>query len=54
MGGSFGADRAALSEGRAEGWSPADVFGNDATGLLLTELVCAERSDGRRDAICQR
>ena len=47
----FDADRAALSEGWAEGRTPADAAGDDAAGLLSSELVCAERPDGRRDAV---
>ena len=35
----------------AEGRSATDAAGNDASGLLPAEKVCAERSDGRRDAL---
>jgi hypothetical protein len=37
--------------GRAEGWTPANTAGDDATRLLPSELVCPERSDGRGDAL---
>ena len=37
-----GADRAALSEYRAEGRPYPDAAGNDAPGLFSPELVCAE------------
>ncbi len=46
-----GADRAALPEGRAERRPSPDAAENDAAGLLPAELVCAERSDGRGDAV---
>lgn len=32
-------DRAALSEGGAEGWSATNAAGDDAAGLFPTELV---------------
>lgn len=48
-----GADRAALPEGWAEGRAAADAAGHDFAHLLPTELVCAERSDVRRDTVPQ-
>ena len=48
MGPSSGADRTALPEGWTEGRAPADAAGDDAAGVFSAELVCAERSDGRR------
>jgi hypothetical protein len=51
LGSPFGVDRAALPQGRAEGWASADAAGNDAASLLPAELVCAERPDGRGDAV---
>jgi len=41
-------DRAALSEGGAEGRPSADAVGDDAAGLFPAELVCVERPDGGR------
>ena len=44
-------DRAALSEGRAEGWAASDAIGDDAAGLFPPAMVCAQRPDGRGDAV---
>lgn len=51
LGTSVVADRAALSQVGAEGWSSADAAGDNAAGLFLAELVCAQRPDGRGDAV---
>ena len=69
LGSSAGADRAALPEVRSEGWPSAAAAGDMsrarnrsggsisrrlAAGVFPAELVCALRSDGRRDALRQR
>jgi hypothetical protein len=46
-----GADRAALSEDRGEGWTAADAARDDAAGAFPAAVVCAQRSDGGRDAV---
>ena len=54
LGAAAGSDRAALPEGGTEGRAPADAAGDDAAGLFSPELVCAQRPDGRGDALRQR
>lgn len=46
VGPASGADRAALSQGRAEGWASADAAGDDAARVLPPAVVRPERPDG--------
>lgn len=46
-----GADRAALSQDRGEGWTAADAARDDAAGAFPAAVVCAQRSDGGKDAV---
>lgn len=44
-------DRAALPEGLVERRAATNATEDDAMHLLSAELVCSQRSDGRRDAL---
>ena len=46
LGAAADADRATLPKGRSEDRLAADAAGEDTSGLLSPELVCAHRPDG--------